>query len=70
MSALDGLHERIGRDALPGLLRDAKRLIEHHFLQRALEHSGSEAAVARSLGISQRTLARRKGGGARKGGST
>ena len=67
MSALDGLRERIGRDALPGLLRDAKRLIEHHFLRRALEHSGSEAAVA---GISQRTLARRKGGGARKCGST
>jgi len=47
-------------------LRDAKRLIEQHFLQRALERTGSEAAVARSLGISQRTLARRKGGGARK----
>ena len=68
LSALDGLHERIGRDALPGLLRDAKRLIEQHFLQRALERSGSEAAVARSLGISQRTLARRKGSGARKAG--
>ncbi len=70
LSALDGLHERIGRDALPGLLRDAKRLIEQHFLQRALERSGSEAAVARSLGITQRTLTRRKGGGARKGRST
>ena len=69
LSALDGLHERIGRDALPGLLRDAKRLIEQHFLVRALEASGSDAAVARSLGISQRTLTRRKGGGARKAGS-
>lgn len=70
LNALDGLQERIGRDALPGLLRDAKRLIEQHFLERALERTGSEAAVARSLGISQRTLTRRKGGGARKTGST
>ena len=66
--ALDGLQERIGQEALPGLLRDAKRLIEQHFLQQALARTGSEAALARELGISTRTLARRKGqtGGADK----
>jgi len=61
LRALDGLQERIGQDALPGLLRDAKRLIEQHFLQQALARTGSEAALARELGISTRTLARRKG---------
>ena len=67
LRALDGLQERIGQDALPGLLRDAKRLIEQHFLQQALARTGSEAALARELGISTRTLARRKGqGGAAK----
>ena len=60
LSALDGLRERIGRDALPGLLRDAKRLIEQHFLQRALERGGSDAALARSLGVTRRGLARRQ----------
>lgn len=63
LRALDGLQERIGQDALPGLLRDAKRLIEQHFLQQALARTGSEAALARELGISTRTLARRKGQG-------
>lgn len=63
LRALDGLQERIGQDALPGLLRDAKRLIEQHFLQQALARTGSEAALARELGISKRTLARRKGQG-------
>jgi hypothetical protein len=58
--ALDGLQERIGQEALPGLLRDAKRLIEQHFLQQALARTGSEAALARELGISTRALARRK----------
>jgi hypothetical protein len=61
LSALDGLRERIGQDALPGLLRDAKRLIEQHFLQRALERTGSDAALARSLGISRRALTQRRG---------
>ncbi len=60
LRALDGLHERIGQDALPGLLRDAKRLIERHFLEQALARTGDELAVARELGISPRTLARRK----------
>ncbi len=63
LRALDGLQERIGQDALPGLLRDAKRLIEQHFLQQALARSGSEEALARELGVSRRTLARRKGQG-------
>lgn len=61
LSALDGLRERIGQDALPGLLRDAKRLTEQHFLQRALERTGSDAALARSLGISRRALIQRRG---------
>jgi len=60
LSALDGLRERIGHDALPGLLRDAKRLIEQHFLQRARERSGSDASLARSLGVTQRAQARRQ----------
>jgi hypothetical protein len=61
LGALDGLSERIGQDALPGLLRDAKRLIEQHFLQRALERTGSDTALARSLGISRRALTQRQG---------
>ena len=61
LQALDGLQERIGQDALPGLLRDAKRLIEQHFLQQALARSGSEEALAKELGVSRRTLTRRKG---------
>jgi hypothetical protein len=61
LRALDGLRDRIGRDALPGLLRDAKRLIEEHFLQSALERSGSKASVARSLGRSRGGFARRQG---------
>ena len=63
LRALGGLQERIGQDALPGLLRDAKRLIEQHFLQQALARSGSEEALARELGVSRRTLTRRKGQG-------
>jgi hypothetical protein len=58
--ALGHLYERIGHDALPGLLRDARRLAERHFLARALQRTGSEAALAKSLGVSRRSLARKK----------
>ncbi|MBL8330344.1 MAG: hypothetical protein JNJ71_16015 [Rubrivivax sp.] len=59
--ALDRLHERIGRDSLQGLLRDARRLAEQQFLRRALQRAGSLDALARSLGVSRRALLRRGG---------
>ena len=58
--ALGQLVERIDQGELPVLLRDARRLAEQHFLARALQRAGSEEALAKSLGISKRTLARRK----------
>jgi len=62
LHSLGRLYERIGHDALPGLLRDARRLAERHFLQRALARAGSVEALARALGVSPRALARRSGG--------
>lgn len=59
--ALDRLHERIGKDSLQGLLRDARRLAEQQFLTRALQRAGSLDALARSLGVSRRALLRRGG---------
>jgi len=59
--ALDRLHERIGRDSLQDLLRDARRVAEQQFLRRALLRAGSLEALARSLGVSRRTLLRRGG---------
>lgn len=61
LHALGRLYERIGHDALPHLLRDARRLAERHFLQRALARAGSIEALARTLGVSPRALARRSG---------
>lgn len=61
LHALERLYERIGHDALPGLLRDARRAAERHFLQRALARAGSVETLARSLGVSPRALARRSG---------
>jgi hypothetical protein len=58
--ALGRLVERIDQGALPVLLRDARRLAERHFLARALQRAGSEEALARSLGVSRRSLSRRK----------
>jgi hypothetical protein len=46
LRALDRLYERIGHDKLPGLLRDARRLTERHFLARALQRSGGAPAAA------------------------
>ncbi len=63
--ALGRLYERIGDGNLPGLLRDARRLAERHFLARALERAGSVDALARTLGVSRRTLARRGGAATR-----
>lgn len=60
VSALGHLVERIGHDELPGLLRDARRLAESHFLARAMSRAGGVDALARSLGVSRRTLVRRK----------
>jgi hypothetical protein len=57
--ALGRLVERIGHDALPGLLRDARRLAERHFIARALQRAGSVDALALSSGLSRRNLARR-----------
>jgi hypothetical protein len=61
LHALEHLYEQIGREALPGLLRGARRAAERHFLQRALARAGSVEALARSLGVSPRALARRSG---------
>ncbi|HVK30883.1 MAG TPA: hypothetical protein VM845_00095 [Burkholderiaceae bacterium] len=61
LHALGRLYERIGHDALPHLLRDARRLAERHFLQQALARAGSVEALARSLGVSPRALAKRSG---------
>ena len=58
--ALGRLVERIGHDELPGLLRDARRLAERHFLARALKRAGGKEALKRSLGIRQRPSSRRK----------
>ena len=58
--ALGRLVERIGHDELPELLRDARRLAERHFLERALKRAGSVEALARSLGVSRRALSRRR----------
>jgi hypothetical protein len=58
--ALGHLVERIGQGELPVLLRDARRLAERHFLARALQRAGSEEALAKSLGVSKRSLSRRK----------
>ncbi|MFO1328709.1 MAG: hypothetical protein U1F56_15225 [Rubrivivax sp.] len=59
--ALDRLYDRLDQDALPGLLRDARRVAERHFLQQALSRAGGLEALARSLGMSPRALARRTG---------
>lgn len=61
LDALEQLYDRIDLDALPGLLRDARRAAERHFLQRALARAGSVDVLARRLGVSPRTLARRAG---------
>jgi hypothetical protein len=58
--ALGRLVDRIGHDELPGLLRDARRLAERHFLARALKRAGSKEALKRSLGVKQRPSSRRK----------
>jgi hypothetical protein len=58
--ALGRLVERIDHGSLPVLLRDARRLAERHFIARALQRAGSEEALAKTLGISRRTLSRRK----------
>lgn len=60
LRALDRLYERIGHDELPGLLRDARRLTERHFLARALQRAGGDAAVAKSVAGARRGIARRK----------
>ncbi|MEN9314258.1 MAG: transcriptional regulator PpsR [Pseudomonadota bacterium] len=59
LEALDQLYDRIDLDALPGLLRDARRAAERHFLQRALARAGSLETLADWLGVSPNTLARR-----------
>lgn len=58
--ALGRLVERIGHEELQGLLRDARRLAERHFLARAAQRAGGLDALARSLGVSRRALARRR----------
>jgi Bacterial regulatory protein, Fis family len=58
--ALGRLVDRIDHDTLPGLLRDARRLAEGHFIARALARAGSVDALARTLGVSRRSLVRRR----------
>jgi hypothetical protein len=62
VQALGRLVERIGQDELPGLLRDARRLAERHFLARALKRAGSAEALARSLDARRRVPSKRKKG--------
>jgi hypothetical protein len=59
LRALDRLYERIGHDKLPGLLRDARRLTERHFLARALQRAGGGATAAKPAAGARQTLARR-----------
>lgn len=58
--ALGRLVDRIGHDELPGLLRDARRLAERHFLARALKRAGSKEALKKSLGVNRRAASRKK----------
>jgi hypothetical protein len=58
--ALGRLVDRIGHDELPGLLRDARRLAERHFLARALKRAGSKEALKKSLGVNRRATSRKK----------
>jgi hypothetical protein len=58
--ALGRLVDRIGQDELPGLLRDARRLAERHFLARALKRAGSKEALKKSLGAKRKTPSRKK----------
>ncbi len=58
--ALGRLVDRIGQDELPGLLRDARRLAERHFLARALKRAGSKEALKKSLGVNRRGTSRKK----------
>lgn len=58
--ALARLVDRIGPGQLPGLLRDARRLAERHFLARAVQRAGGEEALARSLAVGRGSLARRR----------
>jgi hypothetical protein len=58
--ALGRLVDRIGHDEPPGLLRDARRLAERHFLARALKRAGSKEALKKSLGVNRRTTSRKK----------
>jgi hypothetical protein len=58
--ALGRLVERIGHDELQGLLRDARRLAERHFLARALKRAGSKEALKKSLGVKRRVTSRKK----------
>jgi hypothetical protein len=58
--ALGRLVERIDHEELQGLLRDARRLAERHFLARAAQRAGGAEALARSLGTARRAPGRRK----------
>jgi hypothetical protein len=58
--ALGRLVERIGQDELQGLLRDARRLAERHFLARAAQRAGGFDALARSLDPKPPPRGRRK----------
>jgi hypothetical protein len=66
LRALGRLLERIGPDELSGLLRDARRLAEQHFLTRAVQRAGSVDALAQALGVSRRSLLRRGSGAMRR----
>jgi hypothetical protein len=58
--ALGRLVERIGHDELPGLLRDARRLAERHFLALALQRAGGNEALKQSLRVKTRPSARKR----------
>ena len=58
--AMARLVDRIGHDELPGLLRDARRLAERHFLARALQRAGGKEALKGALRAPGRAVPRRK----------
>lgn len=60
--ALGHLVDRIDTGRMPGLMRDARRLAERHFLELAVQRAGSEEALARTLGVSRESISRRRRG--------
>jgi hypothetical protein len=59
LRALRRLYDRIGQDQLPGLIRDARRLAERHFLARAQQRARGGPAPSKTKGRGRRSPPRR-----------